>query len=111
MNLTHYNAGVIIVNPNQNETGFFLPSPLHPFLFYTINFQEPPMEEFQSFFKIYLLKDRTCFLSETMLFPRPIQNCIRAILDVKYYGMFMCNYVPVENSNLKHQVKVPLVMK
>lgn len=52
------------------------------------------MEEFQSFFMIYLLKDKTCFLPE-MLLPRPIQKSFRAILYMKYYVMLMCYTVPM----------------
>lgn len=44
-----------------------------------------------------------------MLLPRPIQNSIRAILDTKYYVRLICYSVPMENSNLKYEVKVPPV--
>lgn len=91
----------------MNQSFSFLPL-LTSFPF--TNYQESStIEEFQSFFIIYLLKDRICFLPETMLLPRPIQNSIRAILDTKYYVRLICYSVPMENSNLKYEVKVPPV--
>lgn len=89
---THYHTGV---SQSKSEWTSLSPSfPSSP-LYLLYNYQEPPtMEEFQSFFMIYLLKDKTCFFPE-MLLPRPIQKSFRAILYMKYYVMLICYTVPM----------------